>query len=112
MNVVISVGMDNLIRIWSLDNNPNSPFEIKLPLKTHTASYDYPYLLIGSCDSTIAILNLKNLPNVNYPKRAEDYIRTDLNKFSKFTCSRILGGDIKVISLGTVDGRCLTTKFK
>ncbi len=110
--MVLSVGFDNLIKIWSLDGSPNSPFEITLPVKTHTASYDYPYLLIGSAEGTIAIINLKNLPSIKVPKHPDDYLKTSIERFSKFNCSRILGGDAKVIALGTVDGRCLTSKFK
>lgn len=48
-NIVISLGYDNLILFWSLEESNSKPiFEVKLGLKTHTCSFDYPYLLIGS----------------------------------------------------------------
>lgn len=47
-NCLVSLGYDNLIRFWTLDGGNKPQMEIKLPLKTHTVSFDNPYLLIGS----------------------------------------------------------------
>lgn len=66
---LLTLGFDNLVKFWTLEGGNQPQAEIQLPLKTHTAAMDYPYLLIGSCDSTISIVNLKNLPNCSFPKR-------------------------------------------
>ena len=73
---------------------------------------DWPYLLIGSAESTLAVINIKNLPNVRFPKNSDDYHKSSIERFSKFNSSRIIGGDTKRAILGTVDGRCLTLAFK
>lgn len=75
----MSFGFDNLIKFWDVNNSQNFfQGEIKLPLKTLTCSYEFPYLLIGSVESTIATINMKNLPNTNFPARPEDYAKTQL----------------------------------
>lgn len=76
---LMSLGFDNLVRFWNINENSNRPAEEKqLPLKTHATSYDFPYLLIGSIESTVSIINLKNLPNVNWPRYSNDYIKSNL----------------------------------
>ena len=66
---LMSLGFDNSVCFWNLKSNSGRPeADIKLPLKTHTCSFDWPFLLIGSCESTISIVNLKNLPNCNFPQ--------------------------------------------
>ena len=73
---------------------------------------DWPYLLIGSAESTIAVINIKNLPNARFPKNADDYHKSSIERLSKYNCSRVIGGDTKRAILGAVDGRCLTLSFK
>lgn len=109
---LLSLGFDNLVRFWTLEGGNKPQMEITLPLKTHTASMDYPYLLIGSADSTVSIVNLKNLPNVKFPRNPEDYMKVSIEKFSRFNCSRIIGNDAKKIAVGTVDGRSSIFSFK
>jgi hypothetical protein len=46
----MSFGFDQKIKFWILANN-NGNFlaqEANLPFKTHTAAYDYPYVVIGT----------------------------------------------------------------
>jgi hypothetical protein len=46
----MSFGFDQKIKFWILANN-NGNFlaqEVNLPFKTHTAAYDYPYVVIGT----------------------------------------------------------------
>ena len=109
---LMSLGFDDLIRFWTFNGNGKPDFEVKLPMKTHTCSLDWPYLLIGSSESTISIVNLKSLPNVSFPKHADDYMKSTVHRFSKFNCSRILGGDARRGIMGTVDGRFLTFSFR
>lgn len=108
----MSLGYDNCIKFWSIEQNNPLLHEVKLPLKTVTCSYDFPYLLIGSIETTIAILNMKNMQNVNYPQSADRYMKINLEKFSKFNCSRVMGGEIKKGIMGTIDGRCAYFTFK
>jgi WD40 repeat protein len=65
---LVSLGFDNMVKFWTLEEGNKPQMEVTLPLKTHTASMDYPYLLIGSADSTVYIVNLKNLPNAKFPR--------------------------------------------
>jgi hypothetical protein len=49
-NILMSFGYDQKIKFWILANN-NGNFlaqEANLPFKTHTAAYDYPYVVIGT----------------------------------------------------------------
>ena len=48
--IVISVGYDNFIKCFNFEmvNNTFMKAEFKLPAKTVTASFSFPYLLIGS----------------------------------------------------------------
>eukprot|EP00919_Chromeraceae_sp_WS-2016_P052244 GHVR01123895.1.p1 GENE.GHVR01123895.1~~GHVR01123895.1.p1 ORF type:complete len:107 (+),score=2.78 GHVR01123895.1:3332-3652(+) len=66
INVLISLGFDNVMRFWGLENNNGNFMQMEyiLPEKTNTASFDYPYLLIGSSESNVMIFNLKTLPNL------------------------------------------------
>lgn len=64
---VLSVGFDNLLKFWSLNSPGLLQLEQKLPLKTITCSFDYPILLLGSIETTIALINLENLPNNTLP---------------------------------------------
>jgi uncharacterized protein with WD repeat len=75
-----------------------------------TCSFDYPYLLIGSIETTIGIINIKNLPNLLIPK-VEDYHRSTIERFSKFISSRILSKANTAV-IGTIDGRTLIFNFK
>jgi WD40 repeat protein len=109
--IIMSLGFDNLVRFWNLDENTRPEHEVQLPLKTHTCAMEWPYLLIGSAESTITVVTLKNLPNVSFPRRPEDYYKAGIQKFSKFTCSRILS-EAKRVILGTVDGRALNMSFR
>jgi len=43
-------------------------------MKTITCCYDFPFLIIGSNESTVAVISLKNMPNnVNFPQSPNDY---------------------------------------
>lgn len=88
--MLMSLGYDNSIKFWNFENSASLVHEVKLPLKTITSCYDYPYLLIGSIETTVVIVNMKNISNANFPQSASNYCRINLEKFSKFNCSRIL----------------------
>ena len=48
--VLCSFGYDCELKIWALTNNNNQFFikSYKLPEKTYTTSFSFPYILIGS----------------------------------------------------------------
>lgn len=77
MNMLMSLGFDNLIKFWKLDCNPIFQAEFKLPCKTATCSFSFPYLLIGSIETTVAFINLSKLPNLIVPK-AEHYRKIEI----------------------------------
>ena len=54
----MSLGYDSMILFWSLEGG-KPELEVKLPLKTHTCAFDYPYLLIGSSISTIYVVDVQ-----------------------------------------------------
>ena len=63
----MSFGFDQCIKFWSLKTESNNYClqTVNLPIKTHTVSFDYPFLLLGSIESTVTILSLRDLPNIN-----------------------------------------------
>jgi hypothetical protein len=67
--------------------------------------------VIGSSEGSVALITLKNLPNIPAPQSEKDYQKTTIEKFSKFNCSRVLA-KAKKVAMGTVDGRCLTFQIK
>lgn len=107
---VLSVGFDNLLRFWALNSPGSLQLEQKLPLKTITCSFDYPYLLLGSIETTITLISLENLPNNPLPITFQDYHRVGLQKFSKLNCCRIRQSGKGI--LGTVDGKYCTFSFQ
>lgn len=59
--VIMTLGFDNFIKIFSLKQQNNNNFqigEIPLPAKTNTAAFSFPYLLVGAQDGRIALLNV------------------------------------------------------
>lgn len=67
---MVSFGYDNLIKIYSFNNENNSNnFQIgeyMLPVKTNTVAFDYPYFLIGAQDSRIALINVDRISDNNF----------------------------------------------
>jgi WD40 repeat protein len=108
---LMTLGFDNLIRLWALQQSNAMQMEYKLPLKTVTCSMDFPYLLVGSIETTFFIFNLKNLPQLNLPANAGDYLNSTLDRFSKFVCCRILSSN-NTAMMGTIDGRVVFYTFK
>lgn len=110
MSMLMSLGFDHLIKFWKIDCNPIFQAEFKLPLKTATCSLSFPYLLLGSIETTVAFVNLSKLPNLLLPK-LEHYKSVGIERFSKFNCCKVQAkGNVAV--LGTVDGRATTMNFK
>lgn len=109
-SIVMTLGFDNLIKFWRVQPENAFQTQLELPLKTVTCSLDFPLLLIGSIETTVGIISLKNLPNVSIPK-AEDYQKSTLERFSKFCSSRILCANNSGL-MGTIDGRSLAFTFK
>lgn len=107
---VLSVGFDNLLKFWSLNSPGLLQLEQKLPLKTITCSFDYPILLLGSIETTIALINLENLPNNTLPISFQEYHKVGLQKFSKLNCCRIRHYGKGIV--GTVDGKTSTFNFQ
>ena len=73
----MSLGYDSMIIFWSLEGG-KPELEVKLPLKTYTCAFDYPYLLIGSCKGTIYVVNVQDFPSCKFPKESQDYKETKI----------------------------------
>lgn len=108
---LMTLGFDNLIRMWVPTSNPFLQQEYKLPLKTVVCSFDFPFLLIGSVQTTSCIISLKKLPEINIPNAPENYIKSTLERFSKFSSCRVISQNSTAM-LGTIDGRLLSFTFK
>lgn len=65
---LMTLGFDNVIKFWALQPSNACQLEYKLPLKTVTCSLDYPLLLIGSVETTVCIVNLKDVQHLVLPK--------------------------------------------
>lgn len=60
--VLLSLGYDDLLKVFSLERDQQGNHQIaeyKLPAKTNTGAFSDPYLLIGSQDGRVAILNVQ-----------------------------------------------------
>ncbi len=55
-------------------------------------------------------MSLKNLPNLSIPNSQDDYLKINIERFSKFNCCRIISA-CNSISLGTIDGRVHISGF-
>lgn len=67
--LLLSLGFDCKLKFWNMQNSGGNFLakQFDLPSKVHTAAYDYPYLLIGTADNKIAIINVNSLPNLIIP---------------------------------------------
>lgn len=62
--VLMSLGFDSKLKFWNLSNNGSNLIkQFQLPSKTHTAAYDYPYLMVGTADGKLGFLKLDDLKN-------------------------------------------------
>jgi hypothetical protein len=107
----MSLGFDHKIKFWNLAGNNGNFFaqEFDLPFKTHTAAYDYPYMVVGTAEGKVSILNLSSLPNLRI---ANENAWMDVMEFgSKFTCS-IIKANAKLFAMGCADGRVAINIFK
>jgi len=67
----MTLGFDNLINFWNLENGVQGHlvYQMVLPSKTCVSSIDLPYLVIASIDNTIGIISLNNFPNIYIPNQ-------------------------------------------
>lgn len=100
--------------MFSLNNQNNNNFQIgeyKLPVKTNTVSFDYPYFLIGGQDARIAMVNIERVNDSNYSINNE-YINIfeEHHGHVKFTTSAVNCEKYRIL-LGTADGRIVNTSW-
>lgn len=68
-SLLMSLGFDQKLKFWNLSNN-NGNFlaqEFNLPFKTHTAAFDYPFLVVGTAEGKVGLMNMNTLPNLKIP---------------------------------------------
>lgn len=100
--------------MFSLNNQNNNNFQIgeyKLPAKTNTVAFDYPFFLVGAQDAKIALLNIDRVNDSNFSIN-DEYINIfeEHHGHLKFTTSA-LSSEKKRILLGTADGRIVNTTW-
>lgn len=69
--VVVSFGFDNLIKVFTLKNQQNNNFQIgeyKLPFKTSTVAFSFPYFLVGAQNGSIALLHSQKFNDIAFDK--------------------------------------------
>lgn len=109
-DLLVSLGYDQKMKFWNMQNSGNFlAKEFDLPFKTHTAAYDYPYLMIGTADSKIGFMNISSLPNLKIPDNNSWFDIIEIG--SKFTCA-VIKARGKFFAFGCSDGRCSISNFE
>lgn len=85
INSLIAVTLDQKLTFWNTSNIGSPILTVPLPYKTVVSAFDFPYLLLGTCEEKMCILKVDQPNNMNVNR----YIDCALNAHCKLTSADI-----------------------